>query len=42
MEAFHRYLTWGGMPVAALTDDPDERSDYLKGLFDEVESSASA
>ena len=36
MEAFHRYLTWGGMPVAALTDDPDERSDYLKGLFDEV------
>ena len=30
------YLTWGGMPVAALTDDPDERSDYLKGLFDEV------
>ena len=36
MEAFHRYLTWGGMPVAVLTDDLDERSDYLKGLFDEV------
>ena len=36
MEAFHRYLAWGGMPVAVLTDDLDERSDYLKGLFDEV------
>ena len=36
MEAFHRYLTWGGMPVAALTDDADERADYLKRLFDEV------
>ena len=36
MEAFHRYLTWGGMPVAALTDDVDERAAYLKGLFDEV------
>ena len=36
MEAFHRYLTWGGMPVAALTDDADERAAYLKGLFDEV------
>lgn len=35
-EAFHRYLTWGGMPVAALTEDAEERSDYLKGLFDEV------
>ena len=29
MEAFHRYLTWGGMPVAVLTDDLDERSGYL-------------
>ncbi len=36
MEAFHRYLTWGGMPVAALTNDSDERAAYLKGLFDEV------
>ena len=36
MEAFHRYLTWGGMPVAALTDDAEERAAYLKGLFDEV------
>ena len=35
-EAFHRYLTWGGMPVAVLTEDAEERSDYLKGLFDEV------
>lgn len=35
-EAFHRYLTWGGMPVAALTEDAEERSDYLKGLFVEV------
>ena len=35
-EAFHRYLIWGGMPVAVLTDDAEERSDYLKGLFDEV------
>ena len=35
-EAFHRYLIWGGMPVAALTEDAEERSDYLKGLFDEV------
>ena len=35
-EAFHRYLTWGGMPVAALMDDMEERAAYLKGLFDEV------
>ena len=35
-EAFHRYLTWGGMPVAALIDDTEERAGYLKGLFDEV------
>lgn len=35
-EAFHRYLIWGGMPVAALTEDAAERLDYLKGLFDEV------
>lgn len=35
-EAFRRYLTWGGMPVCALTDNREERSDYLKSLFDEV------
>ena len=35
-EAFHRYLTWGGMPVATLTDDDGERAAYLKGLFAEV------
>ena len=35
-EAFHRYLVWGGMPVAVLTEVVEERSDYLKGLFDEV------
>jgi len=35
-EAFRRYLTWGGMPIAVLSEDSGERSDYLKGLFDEV------
>lgn len=35
-EAFRRYLTWGGMPVAALTANDDERAAYLKGLFTEV------
>lgn len=35
-EALRHYLTWGGMPVAALTDNAEERSDYLKGLFGEV------
>lgn len=35
-EALHRYLTWGGMPIAVLTDDAEERAAYLKGLFDEV------
>lgn len=35
-EAFRRYLTWGGMPVATLTRDLGERADYLKGLFAEV------
>ena len=35
-EAFRRYLTWGGMPIAVLSEDSNERSDYLKGLFDEV------
>lgn len=36
MEAFRRYLTWGGMPVAVLAEDSDERTEYLKGLFEEV------
>ena len=36
MEAFRHYLTWGGMPVAVLTDDSGERAEYLKGLFEEV------
>ena len=36
MEAFRRYLTWGGMPVAVLTEDSNERTEYLKGLFEEV------
>ena len=35
-EAFRRYMTWGGMPVATLTDDLEERAAYLKGLFAEV------
>lgn len=35
-EAFRRYLTWGGMPVATLTAADDERAAYLKGLFTEV------
>lgn len=35
-EGFRRYLAWGGMPVAALTEDSEERMDYLKGLFEEV------
>ena len=35
-EALHRYLTWGGMPIAVLTEDSEERASYLKGLFDEV------
>ena len=35
-EAFRRYLTWGGMPVATLTANDDERAAYLKGLFTEV------
>ena len=35
-EAFRRYLTWGGMPAAAICDDAEERAEYLKKLFDEV------
>lgn len=36
IEAFRHYLTWGGMPVAVLSDDSNERAEYLKRLFDEV------
>ena len=35
-EAFRHYLVWGGMPVAVRAEDSEERSQYLKGLFDEV------
>lgn len=35
-EAFRRYLTWGGMPAAVICDDAEERTEYLKKLFDEV------
>ncbi len=35
-EALRRYMTWGGMPVVALTDDEEEKADYLKRLFKEV------
>ena len=30
---FEDYLTWGGMPLAVLEKDENERSRYLKGLF---------
>ena len=33
---FEDYLTWGGMPLAVLEKDENERSRYLKGLFDRV------
>lgn len=33
---FEDYLTWGGMPLAVLEKEDDERSRYLKGLFDRV------
>ena len=35
-EAFARYLIWGGMPAAVLESDDNDRSRYLKGLFEEV------
>ena len=35
-EAFARYLVWGGMPAAVLESDDNDRSRYLKGLFEEV------
>lgn len=35
-EAFHHYLTWGGMPAAVLTGGNEKRAAYLKGLFEEV------
>ena len=34
--AFEEYITWGGMPLAVLEEDDDERSRYLKGLFERV------
>jgi predicted AAA+ superfamily ATPase len=33
---FEDYLTWGGMPLAVLEKEENERSGYLKGLFDRV------
>ncbi len=34
--AFDDFLTWGGMPLAVLEKDDDERSRYLKSLFERV------
>ena len=34
--AFEDYITWGGMPLAVLEKNDDERSRYLKGLFERV------
>ena len=34
--AFEDYITWGGLPLAVLEKDDDERSRYLKGLFERV------
>ncbi len=36
LNGFEDYLTWGGMPLAVLEKEDDERSRYLKGLFDRV------
>ena len=36
LEAFRRYLVWGGMPVAVLAQTDTQRASYLKGLFEEV------
>lgn len=36
MEAFRRYLTWGGMPAAARMADGEERAAYLNRLYTEV------
>lgn len=35
-EAWNRYLVYGGMPVAVLETDTQERESYLKGLFNTV------
>lgn len=35
-DAWDRYLTWGGMPLAVLASDDAERSDYLESLFARV------
>jgi len=34
--AFEDYIMWGGLPLAVLEKDDDERSRYLKGLFERV------
>lgn len=36
LNGFEDYLTWGGMPLAVLEKEDDERFRYLKGLFDRV------
>lgn len=36
LEAFRRYLVWGGMPAAVLARTDEQRASYLKGLFEEV------
>ena len=36
LEAFRRYLVWGGMPAAVLARTDEQRALYLKGLFEEV------
>lgn len=36
MEAFRRYLTWGGMPAAVRMADGEARAAYLKRLYTEV------
>ena len=36
LAAFDDYLVWGGMPLAVLEPNDDERAKYLGGLFREV------
>lgn len=36
LTGFEDYMTWGGMPLAVLEKEDDERSRYLKSLFDRV------
>ena len=35
-DAWDRYLTWGGMPLAVLASNDAERADYLESLFARV------